>query len=133
MCLLIFAPFSGTESKAVQPLLRKEAKKGQKLDMKLENIKYEETFINLLSDLEFILVKDGREIPPENQKCLENYKNYVISISEDCHDFEPRDLLPRSSTIQRFIENEIYYNDFDKGEMHLDWLIDTEINLGRGQ
>ena len=115
------------------PLLRKEAKKGQKLDIKQENIRNEDIFISLLNGLEFILVKDGREIPPENQKCLENYKNYIISISEDCHDFQPRDLLPRSSTIQRFIENEIYYNDFDKVEMNLDWLIDTEINLGRGQ
>jgi len=124
---------SGTESKAVQPLLKKESKKGQKLDMKLENIENEEAFINLLYDLEFILVKDGREIPPENQKCLEDYKNYITSISEDCHDFEPRDLLPRSSTIQRFIENEIYYNDFDKIDMDLDWLIDTETNLGKGR
>ena len=101
--------------------------------MKLENIKNEEAFISLLNGLEFILVKDGREIPPKNQKCLENYKNYIISISEDCHDFEPRDLLPRSSTIQKFIESEIYYNDFDKVDIDLDWLIDTEINLGKGQ
>ena len=100
--------------------------------MKLGNIKNEEAFMNLLSDLEFILVKDGREIPPANQKCLENYKNYIISILEDCHDFEPRDLLPRSSTIQRFMESDIYYNDFDKVDIDLDWLIDTEINLGKG-
>ena len=111
------------------PLLRKEAKKGRsKLDMKIENIKNEDAFINLLNGLEFILVKDGREIPPENQKCLESYKNYIIIISEDCHDFEPRDLLPRSSTMQRFIES-----DFDKVDIDLDWLIDTEINLGKGQ
>ena len=38
--------------------------------MEVENIKNEEAFINLLSDLEFILIKDGREIPPENQKCF---------------------------------------------------------------
>ena len=101
--------------------------------MKLENIKNEEAFINLLNGLEFILVKDGREIPPENQKCLENYNIYIISISEDCHDFEPRDLLPRSSTIQRFIESEIYYNDFDKVDIDLDWLINTGIILGKGQ
>ena len=80
MCLLKFSPFSGTESKAVQPLLRKEAKKGQKLDRKLEKIRNEEAFINLLSDLEFILVKDDRKIPPENQKCLENYKNSHIWV-----------------------------------------------------
>ena len=43
--------------------------------------------------------------------------NYVINISEDCHDFEPHDLLPRSSTIQRFIESDIYSSKFEKVEI----------------
>ena len=42
-------------------------------------------------------------------------------------------MLPRSSTIQRFIESDKYYNGFDKVEMDLDWLVDTEINLGKGR
>ena len=58
---------------------------------------------------------------------------HITSISKDCHDFDAHDLLPRSSTIQRFIESDIYYNNFDKVEIDLDWLIDTNRNLGRGR
>lgn len=38
-----------------------------------------------------------------------------------------------SSTIQRFIEGDRYYNDFDNVKMDLAWLIDTKINLGKGR
>ena len=117
------------ESKAVQPLLKKEAKKGRKILTKLGDIDNEKEFLDQINNLEFIFVKDGREIPPENQKWIEDNKNYVISISEDCHNFEPRDLLPRSSTMQRFIENDIYNSEFDNFEMDLNWLIDTGKNI----
>ena len=78
---------------AVKPLLKNET------NQKIEEIENEEELLKQINDLKCILTKDGREISPENKECIENNKKYVINIFEDCHDFEPRDWLPRSSTM----------------------------------
>ena len=51
--MFFFFTFSGVESKAVQPLLKKEAKKGGKILKKLGDIDNEKEFLDQINDLEF--------------------------------------------------------------------------------
>ena len=90
---------------------------------------------NMVNGLSLILVVDGRGIPEENKEILNNFQHLVYL--KNCKNLEPSDLLPRSSTMQRFLHSDIYYPDeemdriFEKFDYN--WLIDTGISLGKGR
>ena len=95
---------------------------------------YKEGFTAFI-DLNLVLVIDGRGVPDENREIVENFK-HVARIT-DCHTLQSSDFLPRSSTIQRFIQQHVYYKN-EKFENMLkkfspSWLLDTGINLGKGR
>ena len=71
----------------------------------------------------------------EYVKILNDFE-HVMKL-QNCKNLEPNDFLPRSSTIQRFIEREIYYENehFDNILLKFDskWLLDTGVTLGKGR
>ena len=113
---------SGVDSKAVQAVVKSLL--NSKFKLPNENMN-DKDLRKAIKHLKFIIVQDGRETPSENQDIIEKYPHKIALL--DIPDFEARDLLPRSSTIQRFI-NSTNIEGFD-----LDWLIDTGINLGKGR
>ena len=86
-------------------------------------------------DVNLVLVIDGRGIPDENREIVEKYKH--VARVTDCHTLQSSDYLPRSSTIQRFVQHDVYHKNekFDNmlKKFSPDWLLDTGINLGKGR
>ena len=60
-------------------------------------------------DVNLVLVIDGRGIPDENREIVEKYKH--VARVTDCHTLQSCDYLPRSSTIQRFVQHDVYYKN----------------------
>lgn len=112
---------SGTDSK-VQAIVRCHQKSNVNKDSDLDG-------------LGLILVQDGRPVPEENMALLESYQ-HVVQL-RDFNLSSPRDLLPRSSTVERFLQRDIFHigRSFDiwSSQFKLEWLIDTKIILGKGR
>ena len=88
-----------------------------------------------LHNWNLVLVIDGRGVPDENREAVDKFK-YVTRLA-DCPTFSSIDYLPRSSTIQRIIQHNIYYENEDIDHIYekfrTKWLLDTGINLGKGR
>ena len=92
----------------------------------------------ILNSLNLILVIDSRGVPKENKQVVDSYK--YVGKKDQCRDLCgvcSYNLLPRHSSIQRFIEKDIYYPNADVDKMFerfdLNWLLDTGITLGKGR
>ena len=90
----------------------------------------------MLGDLRLVLVVDGRGVPLENARVVESFP-HVADIRNWTGPMEPTDLLPKSSTMQRYIDAALYYpgQDYDELSARFDlrWLVDTGVDLGRGR
>ena len=67
----------------------------------------------MINGLSLILVADGRGIPEQNKEILENFQHLVYL--KICKNLNPSDLLPRSSTMQRFFHSDLYYPGYSSG------------------
>ena len=90
----------------------------------------------LLRDLDLILVVDSRGVPDDNVQVVSEFR-HVAHVKDCLSGSGSADLLPRSSTMQRFIMADTYYpkEDFEHLSSRFDvrWLIDTGVNLGHGR
>ena len=67
-----------------------------------------DVYPQMAEDLRLVLVVDGRGVPLENESVVQAFP-HVARIRSWTGSMEPADLLPRSSTMQRFIEAAVYY------------------------
>ena len=123
---------SGVDSR-VQSIIKSSRKSIENLpQIHNSNKDYE-----ILNSLNLVLVIDSRGVPKENKQVVDSYK--YVGKKEQCPDLCGvcnNNLLPRHSSIQRFIEKDIYYPNADIDKMcdrfDLNWLLDTGITLGKG-
>ena len=85
--------------------------------------------------MNLVLVIDGRGVPEENREIVDTFKHVTKIV--DCPTLSAKGYLPRSSTIQRVIQQNVYYENVDCDIMYeqfdCSWLLDTGVNLGKGQ